>query len=129
MHIEFLIFGLIVLILGIAISGIVGNILLIVGILILLYAIFSRGKSREEIGRIDEIPYEDADYNRNVNRSPPTPNEKKINSENRIRDDNPAESGVKVIELEYSKECTRCGSTNNPENARFCADCGKKLHE
>lgn len=140
MRIEFLIFGLIALILGIVISGIVGNILLILGILVLLYAIFSRGKSRKGI---KEMPHDNSTYNRPVKKSMPQPPERKIKSRDinskdisskdiRSKDrsvDQQPKRRLKVIELEDSNKCPECGSTNNPENARFCADCGKKLRE
>lgn len=108
---ELLIFGLIVLILGIAINNIIGNVLLIVGILILLYVIFSKENPKKSSKSLNYI--ENRDYNKNTNKTPDNLSKNKIKNET---------SDKKTL-----NKCPECGSTKNPQNARFCADCGKKL--
>ena len=111
---DLLIISLVALILGFAISGSVGSILLSVGILLLLYVFFSRESSREHPVSM-EYPEE---INYRENRKPEYQNRNK-------------ERGSKSSDRNHLKQkinkCPECGSTNNPKNAAFCANCGAKL--
>lgn len=129
---DLLIASLIVLILGFIISGMLGNILLTVGILLLLYVFFSK-KSPEETA----TSYMDTDYNRDnipLNERKPQytseaeqtgytrePKPKYKNADKAERELRAWNSGNK------GKKCPSCGSTSNPSDAKFCADCGRKL--
>jgi hypothetical protein len=125
---EFLIGGLILLILGFIISGIIGSILLGLGILILLYSIFGRGNRRTETRYVE---YENSKPSKKET-SPPS---EKKSSAKYVEETRPRYKNVDRAERELKdwdsnkggKKCPSCGSNNNPPGARFCADCGEKL--
>jgi len=131
MRIDLLIASLIIMILGFVIGGLFGSILLGVGILLLIYVIFTRSpeskaryvepehpqKSKKTYQRNTREPREKKSTARYVEE--PKPRYKNVNrAENELKAWGPGSSG---------KKCSSCGSTSNPSNAKFCADCGKKL--
>ena len=121
MRIDLLIAGIIILVLGFAIGGPLGNIFLIVGILILLYVLFSRESPR---GLPESNKYiESTDYLKD--------NEgHEIENKGRFKNRNQAERELRAWNANNQiKKCSECGSTNNPADAKFCADCGKKLRQ
>ena len=126
---EFLIGGLIILIIGFAISGIIGSILLGLGLLILLYALFSKGSSRES-----EAKYLEYENNRTPKKETYHSPEKKSTAKY-VEEPKPRYKNVDRARRELEswgsdskgKYCPSCGSTKNPPNAKFCADCGKKI--
>ena len=130
MNKELLIASLIIIIVGFAISGVIGSIILGVGILLLIYVLFSRGSSPSE-ARYIEPPY---NPNRKTEyREPVQPPERK-SSAKYVEEPGPKYKNVDRAERELKawgsgsgKKCSSCGSTSNPANAKFCADCGKKL--
>lgn len=139
---DLLIVSAILLILGFAISGSLGTILLSLGILVLLYIIFSKDKIIET-GKITHHP----------EKSKRNPIEYYEREKKPLKDSYQKNSGAKssktidqsdekAARQRKSKErierelkawgsekqgCPKCGSTKNPPNARFCADCGAKL--
>lgn len=121
---DLLIASLIVLILGFAVSGVIGSLIMAVGILLLLYVFFSRESSKETEPRYVEPAYQ---------RETPRQSEKeKVEEYEKPR---PRYKNVDRAERELrawgsgnqAKKCPKCGSTSNPPNAKFCADCGSKL--
>lgn len=124
---NLLIASLIVLILGFVISGPVGIILLTVGILILIYVIFSKERAIEhpESARyVRKDIKEDTThrYDRDPKKLYDTDTEHRKKSKERIERELRAwDSGKKA------RKCPKCGSTSNPDNAQYCADCGTKL--
>jgi hypothetical protein len=149
---ELLIAGAIILILGFIISGFIGTILLIVGILLLLYVLFSKDRAIESHRSASAIG---TDYERNqekhqrpLKQQPKNPDQerdekqyyqdKKSVSPSNQSVDHEEERRRKSrarIERELrewgsenkAKRCPNCGSTSNPNNAQFCADCGTRL--
>ena len=128
---ELLIASLIIIILGFAISGVIGSILLGVGILLLIYVLFSRGISRES-----EARYVEPAYNPNKKTGSQEPGRPQKSSARYIDEPQPkpkyknvdlAERELKAWGSGGGKRCSSCGSTSNPADAKFCADCGKKL--
>ena len=124
---EFLIGGIILLILGFLISGVIGSILLGLGVLILLYAIFSRNSSKRDTGYVE--------YENKPQKKPALKPEEKNSTAKYVEEPRPqyknadrAERALKAWGSESrGKYCSNCGSANNPPDARFCADCGEKL--
>lgn len=112
---DLLIISLIALVLGFAIGGSIGNILLIVGILLLLYVVFSRESYREHPVNMEY--YEEKNYKEN--RKPEYHNRNRTEKRLKFSDDNQWKEKI--------NKCPECGSTNNPANAAFCANCGEKL--
>jgi hypothetical protein len=140
---DLLIASAILLILGFAISGSLGTILLSLGILVLLYVIFSKDKVRET-QKITHYP----ESKRKTEKSRGTPREYSESEKKPLKDSYQSSSAQsnKItdetarrrkskdrIERELrawgteKKGCPKCGSNKNPPNARFCADCGAKL--
>ena len=126
---ELLIASLIIIILGFAISGVIGSILLGVGILLLIYVLFSRGISRESEARYVEPAYSPT---KKTNSQEPGRTQK--SSARYVDEPKPKYKNVDRAERELKawgsgggKRCSSCGSTSNPADAKFCADCGKKL--
>lgn len=133
---NLLIASLIVLILGFVIGDMLGNILLTVGILLLLYILFSKETPEETA-----TGYVDTDYLRD--KSPLSERESKYVSEpkktepkkakyvaepKRYKNADRAERELKAWRSDNKgKKCPFCGSTANPADAKFCADCGKKI--
>lgn len=135
---DLLIASAILLILGFAISGSLGTILLSLGILVLLYVVFSKDKVRET-QEITHYP----DSKRKTEKSRGTPREYSESEKKPLKDSYQNKSTTdETARRRKSKErierelrawgpgkrgCPKCGSTKNPPNARFCADCGAKL--
>ena len=128
---NLLIASLIVLILGFVIGDMLGNILLTVGILLLLYILFSNETPEETA-----TGYVDTDYLRD--KSTLSERESKYVSEpkkakyvaepKRYKNADRAERELKAWRSDNKvKKCPFCGSTANPADAKFCADCGKKI--
>ncbi len=137
---DLLIASAILLILGFVISGSLGTILLSLGILVLLYVVFSKdkipesqeithypeskrktGTSREYTGS-EKKPIKDS-YE---NKSSAQPNKTTDETARRRKSKERIERELRAWGSE-KKSCPKCGSTKNPPNARFCADCGAKL--
>ena len=127
---DLLIASLIVIILGFVISGIIGSILLGVGILLLIYVLFSQETQKDAEARYIEPEYAPKATPRKI---PPT-SEKKSTARY-IEEPKPKYKNVNRAQRELKawdsgsagKRCSSCGSTSNPSNAKFCADCGKEL--
>jgi flagellar biosynthesis component FlhA len=140
---DLLIASAILLILGFAISGSLGTILLSLGILVLLYVIFSKDNVRET-QKITHYP----ESKRKTYKSKGTPREYSESEKNPLKDSYKSSSAQsnkttdQTTRRRKSKEriarelrewrsekpgCPKCGSSKNPPNARFCADCGAKL--
>ena len=112
MRIDLLIASLVVMVIGLVISGMIGSLILAVGIMLLLYVIFSREEAGEpepaRYVRKKEREYQESQpRKRNVDRA-----------ERELRAWSPGKPG---------KRCPKCGSISNPSDARFCADCGSRL--
>jgi hypothetical protein len=125
---EFLIGGLILLILGFIISGIIGSILLGLGLLILLYSLFTRGNRRTETRYVE---YENSGPSKKKT-NPPSEKKSTIKyldePKPRYKNADRAERELKSWgSNKVGKKCSSCGSKNNPPGAKFCADCGEKL--
>lgn len=125
MRLDILIAGLVLLILGIIISGPIGNILLIVAILIFLYIFFIKESPRQQKSPEPDSRYLETEYKREekkLNNQKTNQNEKKLRT-------NRAERELRAWgSNNRAKRCSECGSTNNPSDAKFCADCGKQLY-
>lgn len=128
---NLLIASLIVLILGFVIGDMLGNILLTVGILLLLFILFSKETPEETA-----TGYVDTDYLRD--KSTLSERESKYVSEpkkakyvaepKRYKNADRAERELRAWKSDNKgKKCPFCGSTANPADAKFCADCGKKI--
>lgn len=129
MHKEQLIASLIIIILGFAISGVIGSILLGAGILLLIYVLFSRGSSKTEAKYIE--PPHNPNKKQEYQEEPKRPPERKTTARY-VEEPKPRYKNVNRAERELKqwgsgKKCSSCGSTSNPANAKFCADCGEKL--
>ncbi len=121
---DLLIASLVILILGLAISGMIGSIILAVGILLLLYVIFSKEDSREA----DAAVYLEPDYHRETARQSERKPKQYEEPKPRYRNVDRAERELRAWGSDNKgKKCSECGSTSNPANAKFCADCGNKL--
>lgn len=115
--------GLIILLLGLAITGAFGSLLMALGILILLYAVFTRETPRETARYVEPDHHQDTPLSseRDEVKEYKEPKPKYRNVDRAERELRAWDSQNKV------KPCPSCGSTSNPPNARFCADCGSKL--
>ena len=98
---NILILAVILSILGIAINNLLGDILLIIGILLLLYVIFSREEKMQV--HIQK-------------------NTRFIDGHSKFKKKEFKYSAPKNI----ANICNECG-TENLDSAKFCAECGKKL--
>lgn len=146
MRLNLLIASLVVILLGLLISGTFGSIMLGVGILLILYAFFSKESTRETDPRYIEPGYDqkpryqqEAAHSRyletNKSRYPQeTSNPHEKSTARYVEEPKPKYKNVSKAERELKswgssggKRCSSCGSTSNPANAKFCADCGKKL--
>ncbi|MCE5213832.1 MAG: hypothetical protein LLF83_03830 [Methanobacterium sp.] len=138
---DLLIASVILLIIGLAISGLLGTILLSLGILLLLYVIFSKDKVRESRKKTHypekpkrktieyskrEEPLKDSYQNNKNVRSSKTTDQYDEKAARRKKSKERIERELKAWGSE-KQGCPKCGSTKNPPNARFCADCGAKL--
>lgn len=137
--------SIILLIIGFAIGGPIGNIILSVAILLVLYVFFSKDQSRERPISTGYIDYGkkktdrfDRDKKQNIYRTRPYGKGKrrefdKTNQYDVEKAGHRKSSGRMERELtawgsdKQAKRCPQCGSTSHPANARFCADCGAKL--
>ncbi len=130
MHKNLLIASLIIIVLGFVVSGIIGSILLGVGVLLLIYVLFSRESHGET-----EPQYIEPDYNKKPSyQQNKKPMEKKSTAryveepKPKYKNADRAKRELKAWDSSNKgKKCPSCGSTGNPNNARFCADCGQKL--
>jgi hypothetical protein len=128
MRIELLIASFVVMIVGLIISGMIGSLILAVGIMLFLYTVFSREEAREagpakyvEPDYYQEPPHQDKKQTRPTEyQEEPKPTRKRNvdRAEKELRAWSPGKRG---------KRCPNCGSTSNPSDARFCADCGSKI--
>lgn len=144
MRLNLLIASLVVMLLGLLISGTFGSIILGAGILLILYALFSRESTKETEPKYidpgyDQKPryqqgtrYQETNkprYHQGTNET-----RKKKSTARYVEEPKPKYKNVSKAERELKawgsnggKRCPSCGSTSNPANAKFCADCGKKL--
>lgn len=121
MRLDLLIAGIIILILGLAVSGAFGSLIMAVGILLLLYVAFSGDtKTPAEVARyVEPKPERRAEPEKPLKERAPKP---------RYRSAERAERELEKWDASKpAKTCPHCGATSNPPNARFCAECGSKL--
>lgn len=136
---DLLIASAILLILGFAISGSLGTILLSLGILVLLYVVFSKDKVRksQEITHYPESKrktgtsreYTDSEKKPLIDsyeKGSAQPNKTTDETARRRKSKERIERELRAWGSE-KQGCPKCGSNKNPPNARFCADCGAKL--
>lgn len=128
MRIELLIASFVVMILGLILSGMIGSLILAVGIMLFLYTVFSR----EEARKVEPARYVEPEYYQ----EPPRQERKKTRPREYEDEHKPSRKrNVDRAERELrawspgkrGKRCPNCGSTSNPPDARFCADCGSKI--
>ncbi len=125
MRIDLLIASLVVMVIGLVISGMIGSLILAVGIMLLLYVIFSK----EEAGEPEPARYVKPEYHKE------TPRQSERKKEREYQESQPRKRNVDRAKRELrawspgkqGKRCPKCGSTSNPSDARFCADCGSKI--
>ncbi len=125
MRIDYLIASLVIMVIGLVISGMIGSLILAVGIMFLLFTLFSRGDTREA----EPARYVEPEYHRE------TPRQSERKKANEYEEPKPRRKNVDRAERELKawspgergKRCSECGSTSNPSDARFCADCGSEL--
>ncbi|MEN6593244.1 MAG: zinc ribbon domain-containing protein [Methanobacterium sp.] len=125
MRIDLLIASLVVMVIGLVISGMIGSLILAVGIILILYVILSR----EEAGEPEPARYVEPEYHKE------TPRQSERKKEREYEEPRPRKRNVDRAERELrawspgkqGKRCPECGSTNNPSDARFCVDCGSKI--
>lgn len=122
MRLDLLIAGIIILILGLAVSGAFGSLIMAVGILLLLYVAFSgdTNTTSAEVARYiePEPPMERPARKPREEREPKT---RGRNVDRAARELEAWDSSKKA------NACPNCGANTNPPNARFCAECGSKL--
>lgn len=126
MRIELLIASFVVMVIGLVISGMIGSLILAIGIMLFLYVVFSREDTMEEGSAryVEPNYYQDPPLKSKKTRpryeDEPIPPRKR-NADRAERELREWSTG------KQKKRCSNCGSTSNPADARFCADCGSKL--
>lgn len=126
MRIELLIASFVVMVIGLVISGMIGSLILAIGIMLFLYVVFSREDTMEmgptryiEPNYYQEPPRQSKKTRLRYEDEPIPPRKRNLDrAERELREWNTGKQ---------KKRCSKCGSTSNPADARFCADCGVKL--